>query len=205
MNIVQDGSYNFHPAWSPDGAYLAFLSDRDSCASWIPGDPGACDPQLDAPPTAGQVYVLETATGEITRVSEDETSEPPRWIDDRLLAFSGGDPLDLLNPSRTLWLASMPVGVAREIRLADSGTTPLYISESWSQDGQRVLFQNVENATSTELVVMDAGGARLDTIDALSFARFGMQASWAPDGERIAVGGSWRAVPLWHSRIGQYI
>ncbi|MBC8171612.1 MAG: PD40 domain-containing protein, partial [Anaerolineae bacterium] len=42
MSTTQQGSYDWLPVWSPDGRYLAFLSDRMTCPSWIPGETNAC-------------------------------------------------------------------------------------------------------------------------------------------------------------------
>ena len=187
--LIRDGSYNFWPTWSPDGRYLAFVSDRAVCPSWIPGEPGACNPDETEPPTGGHVHVLEINTGEITRLSDEWTYEPPYWINNRLLGFVTGDRFDLLNPSRSLWVATLADMQAREVRLSDGPATPFMVAETWSPDGNRVIAQSV-NGDGNEIVIMLANGTRLHTVDELSFARFTLRATWAPDNSRLALGGS---------------
>ena len=47
--------------------YLAFVSDRAQCPSWIPGEPGTCDGTDTPAPDGGSVYVLELATDRCSR------------------------------------------------------------------------------------------------------------------------------------------
>jgi Tol biopolymer transport system component len=185
--LVNDGSYNFYPAWSPDGRHVAFLSDRATCPTWIPPAPNACNPDTTPSPTGGQVYVLEFATNSITQISTAPVSEPPYWVNSDTLAFASGDSFDLLNPTRSLWIANMRDKQGQEIRLADGGTQQLNLDESWSPDGNLVIFQSA--GTTNETIVMNRRGERVTTLDDLSFVRFGLNASWSPDGTRLAVGG----------------
>ena len=107
LTLVQDGSYNFWPAWSPDGRYLAFVSDRALCPTWNPTQSSACDPAVQPAPTGGHLYVLDLETGQITQMSEEWLTEPPLWINTRQIAFAGGDQFDLLNQERSLWVGNV--------------------------------------------------------------------------------------------------
>jgi Tol biopolymer transport system component len=186
--LISSGAYDFYPAWSPDGRYIAFVSDRATCPSWNPADENACDALTTTPPVGGTVHLLEVATGEIRQVSDQFVTEPPRWINNTLLVFAAGDRTDILNPRRTLWQANIPGQSVRQVFLAGE-EDGLYLADTWSPDGTQVLFQHV-TPTGVEIILMTIDGEVLKTSgDNLVFPRFGMSATWASTGRRIAVGG----------------
>ncbi len=187
-NLTNIGAYDFWPAWSPDGRYIAFVSDRAQCPSWIPGDDGACDALLTPePPTGGNPFVLEVESGAVTQLSDQWITEPPRWVNNRQVAFASGDPT-LGDPERMLWIADATTGQAQEVKLLDGSDSPLRLSEAWSPDGGLVVYQSA--GATTEIIVATANGALIGRTSDLTFARFGMAAAWSPDGTRIAIGGA---------------
>jgi len=186
-NLTNSGSQDWSPVWSPDGRFIAFLSDRATCPSWRPGD-NACSADSDPLPISGTLHLINIATGEITQVSDETVSEPPRWLNGRLLTFASGDTLDLLNPQRNIWLADVDSGTVTQAALPDDGENIQYLSESWSPDGNRVLFQRA-TATDVELVLLSLNGQVIERTTELTFPRFGMVASWSADGSRLAIGG----------------
>lgn len=188
VNLTQSGAFDFFPSWSPDGRFMAFVSDRATCPTWTPGEANACDALTMTTPTGGTVYVLELATGTISPVGDVYTTEAPRWINNRQFVIAGGDPLDLLQPSRELYLADTDRFLPRRV-VAPGDENTLYVGDAWSADGTRVLVQRVTD-TSSNLILLNVTGEILaERSDGLSFPRFGMSADWSPDGTRLAVGG----------------
>jgi hypothetical protein len=193
-NITNSGSFEFYPVWSPDGRYLAFVSDRATCPSWIPGEANACDPLTQPTPLGGNVFLMEMETGIITQLGDVFTTEPPKWISNRQIVIAGGDQSDLLNPTRTLWLADTDRFTPRQVILPGDENAQ-YLSDTWSPDGGAVLVQRV-TATSTDLILMTSGGQLIrERNDELNFPRFGMSADWSPIGDRVAIGGVNGACP----------
>jgi Tol biopolymer transport system component len=190
INLTESGSYDFHPAFSPDGRYVAFVSDRATCPTWIPGEADFCDALTEATPFGGTVHLMDLQTREVRQLSDVFVTEAPRWINSRLLVFAGGDQTNLLNPERTLWLANVAVDTVTQMLLEGDEGNLLYLSDVWSPDGNRVLFQRA-TASETQIILMNTTGTLIESRSTdLSFPRFGMRADWSPLNDRIAIGGS---------------
>lgn len=189
QNLTNSGANEIHPTWSPDGRYLAFVSDRAICPSWRPDAPDACTPETHSF-TGGNVFALDLESGEITQIGDVWTNEPPRWINNRQIAIAGTDPQgDILQPERALWLGDIVTGRAIEVALSGENNTPQYLSDSWSNNGTKVIFQRA-STTSNQILITQPDGSLIETIDDYSFARFSLSADWSPDGSRLVIGGA---------------
>ncbi len=130
--------------------------------------------------------MLRLADGQIRRLSEEWLTEPPRWISNRRLAYATGGPT-AGGAARTLWRVDVNGEEAEQVSLAGAADSTLYLAESWSPDGERVIFQQA--GETTELVIMDAQGNALARTNQFNFARYAFHAAWSPDGRRLAFGG----------------
>lgn len=183
-NLTQHPSQDFWPVWSPDGRFLAFVSDRVRCPSYVPGDADACESQTTVA-AGGYVYALEVATGALQQLSQQWVTEPPVWVNGRQLSYASGDPA-FGDPARTLWIADVFTGQAQELRL-NQNDDAFKLSAVWSPSGNQVLYQAA--GTSTAIVLANIDGTEVGRSTDLNFTRYGMSADWSPNGEAIAIGG----------------
>jgi Tol biopolymer transport system component len=186
VNLTSSGSYDMFPAWSPDGRWLAFVSDRNTCASWRPGEPGTCDGTGAFPPIGGGLFLMDVATRTVTQLSDQLVTEPPRWLNPRQIAFSTGDPA-FGDPTRTLSVVDIVSRRVTPLTLTN-GDDAIKLSEAWSPTASSVLYQ-AAGRTSTEIVLAGIDGSQIARTSDFTFARYGLAAAWSPDGRFLAIGG----------------
>lgn len=154
---------DLHPAWSPDGTRLAFVSYRS----------GGSD-----------IYVVNADGSGLRNLSPNDFpaatfESSPAWSPDGTrIAFSSDR-----DGFRTIWSmradGSDMVQLTRDIDARDD-------EPSWSPEGQRIAFRRMSaqgGVTTSDLAVMNADGSNVVRLvqdgDDLS-------PSWSPDGQRIA-------------------
>jgi hypothetical protein len=162
------GDLNVGPALSPDGKWIAFLSERSLLS-------------ID-------LFVADAATGKVVR-RLTRTATDPHFSSLQFIYSSGAWDQD----SRRLALGTIADGRAalaifdaltgskeREVVLPDVDEV---LNPTWSPDGQSVAFSGMaRGVTDLYVVELKSGKVRALTKDAYA----DLQPAWSPDGRRIA-------------------
>jgi Tol biopolymer transport system component len=186
-HLAPSGGYELWPTWSPDGAYLAFVSDRTQCPSWAPNEPGSCATADGKVPDGGNLFVMDAVSKEVRMLSNQWVGAPPHWVGSTRLAFIQTRPDDPTAGS-SLWYVDLRGGSAKQVTGGTDTASPRFATgDAWSPDGIKVLVQ--ESDTTTRLVLRNEAGDELARNTDLNFPRYLFAAAWSPNGQRIAIGG----------------
>lgn len=183
-NLSNSGGYDFWPRWSPDGRYMAFVSDREQCPSWTPNAPNSCFRPDAVPPTGGKLYILESETGTIRKASDANIVEPPQWIRPDRIGFVTAL-VDAPDQTALGWVSAAG-GDTSVITGTSNGVSAF--DHAWSPDGNLVAYQE-QNADGSAIVIRDSTGREIARTDQFTFPRYGFSAAWQPDGTRLVIGG----------------
>lgn len=133
--LTQNAYFDADPAWSPDGAQIAY-------SSWPNGN--------------GDIFVMDADGGnptQLTATVEDDTG--PTWSPDgNRLVFTRA----FTHTERSLFLLTLP---ALQLTRVTTGTVDY--APDWSPDGQRLAFSSDRNG-EWELYVMDLGNMAITQV-----------------------------------------
>ncbi len=160
---TSEGVAELQPAWSPDGARIAFVRRK--------------------PPTGRPDLFVMTAGGrDRTRITDTPMPErDPAWSPDGThIAYA----------ARTSLTGPFRIFVARadgtqRVQLTTQTAGAADRSPAWSPDGTRIAFVSDRDGGFPEIYVMNADGGGLVRLTANVFVDG--NPSWSPDGSRIAV------------------
>lgn len=173
INLTNHDGYNAAPAWSPDGKWLAFLSNR--------GEGG------------NQVFIMNANGRDVRRLTDGVgTYSAPRWSADgsRLVFFAlhlGADALFSVNVDgsdfhRVSGATALPGAIMMELGVEFSS-----LSRAVSPDRQRVMFLAYRGDSWGIYVarLTESGGFKDDQL-LTPMTNFTEMPVWSPDGTQIA-------------------
>jgi len=181
-SITGDANAGSQP--SPDGKWIAFLSDRDG---WdhlyvMPVDSRATPAAMPIQITHGKFEAWRpTWSPDSTRIAFD-ANEPARYGDRQLYVAT---------------IAADPSHATIAALTSERGTN---IAPQWSPDGKRLVYQHTDPHNSADLWVIDVGSKKTtrltdsmpSSIDRSSFVEPEMVKYAGPDGQQVP---AWLLVP----------
>ncbi|MFN7920049.1 MAG: winged helix-turn-helix domain-containing protein [Bryobacteraceae bacterium] len=136
VQVTDDGHQNLHPAWSPDGRWIAYHSAAKR-----------------------GIWVVASAGGSPRRLSQFGSA--PAWSpDSQTIAFTAAEPFSLApfdtGSPGTIWTVALDGSALRQVT---NGSNPLgsHAAPSWSRDGRRIAFAVLRRDSSIHVLDLASG------------------------------------------------
>jgi Tol biopolymer transport system component len=192
--------FQIDPAWSPDGAMIAFASRRagtfdiyvmnadgtgtraltstkenDSHPTWSPDGSQIAFARAGS----GDIFVTNADGSDARRISDPLTEEAePAWSPDgEWIAYVRRTPGTAI---QEVWLVR-PDGTGRHVLTSQGAKT---FTPAWSPDSARIAFSSNKDSEFYELYSMGVDGKGLRSVVPTTGDNF--EPAWSPDGSRIA-------------------
>jgi Tol biopolymer transport system component len=169
--ITHNSTRDVLPAWSPDGAKIAYVNYTS------PGDTTQ----------DGEIYTVSAEGGSPNPFTDNDLNDSdPTWSPDgKKLAFIQGRFLTVKNAD----------GSGREVHITSggpvssdpqSGVLPRAFNPAWSPDGTKIAFRS--GTCGEEIWVVDSDGTNLTQLTNVCYEGHysDLSPEWSPDGTRIA-------------------